>query len=210
MHGARGDLRRGDGVDEQARAVGDIAAGEDVGRGGLVGLAIHLDQAALAFDAVGRVEERKVGSLADGEDDAVGGDVFHLALVERGIEAARGIEHRGAASRCASAVTFRPPSTIARGPRRLCSRMPSSAPSMHFDLVGRHFVAALQADYVDFFVAAQAQRRAGHVVGHLLAASISSASCGRFAGRPNAPRRRPRCRRRSPRCACPAAAASRR
>ena len=49
VHGAGRDLRRGDGVDEQARAVRDIAAGEYIGRGGLVGLAIHLDEAALRF-----------------------------------------------------------------------------------------------------------------------------------------------------------------
>ena len=39
---------------------------------------------------------------------------------------------------------------------------------MHFDFVGRHLLAALQADHVDFLVAADAQGRARHVVGHVL------------------------------------------
>ena len=39
VHRAGGDLRASDGVDEEPRAVRDIAAREDVGRGGLVGLA---------------------------------------------------------------------------------------------------------------------------------------------------------------------------
>ena len=55
VHRPRRDLRRGNGIDEQARAVRDIAAGKHVGRGRLVGLAVHLDEPALGLDAIGRV-----------------------------------------------------------------------------------------------------------------------------------------------------------
>jgi len=41
--------------------VGDVAAGKDVRRGGLIRIAVHLDEAALGFDAVLLVEERQVG-----------------------------------------------------------------------------------------------------------------------------------------------------
>ena len=82
MHGAGGNLCAGDGVDEQPRAVRDIAAGEDVGGGGLVGLAIDFDEAAIALHAVRGVEEREVGGLADGEDHVVGGNVFDHRFVE--------------------------------------------------------------------------------------------------------------------------------
>ena len=53
-------LPRRDGVDEQARTVGDIAAGEDVGRGGLVGFAIDFDESAIGFDSVFFAEEREI------------------------------------------------------------------------------------------------------------------------------------------------------
>ena len=37
-----------------------------------------------------------------------------------------------------------------------------------FDLVGRHLLAAFQADHVDFLVGAEAEGGAGHVVGDVL------------------------------------------
>ena len=48
-----------------------------------------------------------------------------------------------------------------------------------FDLVGGHLVAAFQADHVDFFIAAEAQGGAGHVVGYLLARHVGPAPAER-------------------------------
>ena len=82
MHRPGGDLGRRDRVDEQPRAVGHIAAGEHIGRRGLVGLRVHLDQPALVGHAVFRRQERQVRGLADGEHDGIGLDVHQVALIE--------------------------------------------------------------------------------------------------------------------------------
>ncbi len=64
------------------------------------------------------------------------------------------------------------------GPRRLCRWMPSSSPSWTSISSAGISVAALQADDVDFLVAAHAQGRTGDVVGDLLAASHFLQSLG--------------------------------
>jgi hypothetical protein len=150
-------------------AVRDIAASEHVGRGGLVGFAIHLDEPALRLHAIGRIEERQVGSLADGENNAVGGNVLHVGFVERRIEFPASVEDRRAAHR-AQRRNF--PRFENHFPRAALIVQANAFVGAfdHFDLVGRHLGAALQANHVDFFVAAQAQCRTGHVV-HLMAVS---------------------------------------
>ena len=147
----------------------DIAAGEDIGRRGLVGFGVDLDQAAGGFDAVLGGEEGEVGGLADREDDAVGGDILDVRCVELRAEAAFGIEDGGAlngAESGGSAMLFE------HGVRAAAVVKDDALflAFVDFDVVGGHLRTALQTDHVDFFIAAHPQGGARHVVGHLFAA----------------------------------------
>ena len=97
MHGAGRDLRRGDGVDEQPRPMRDIAAGEHIGRGGLVGLRIDLDQPARRSPRRRpgcRNERSEVWPMAKITVSAAMSSICDL--VEARIEPSVGVENGGA------------------------------------------------------------------------------------------------------------------
>ena len=146
----------------------DIPARENIRRAGLVGLAIHLDQPALRFNAIARTQERKVGGLADGKDDAIRRDIFDHGIVERRIETPGRVKHRGTLHGAQRELAFFGDNRLGSAP--VVQPDPFFAALDDFHLVGGHLLAAFEADHVDFLVAADAQRGACHIVSHLFAA----------------------------------------
>ena len=117
------------------------------------------------LDAVGRIEEREVGGLPDGEDDAVGRDVLDVRSRRSvGLKRPLRIEDRGAAHGAQAGDLAVLAQDLAR-PALIVQVDAFLGAFVDFDLVGGHLLAAFQADHVDFFIAADAQRRARDVVG---------------------------------------------
>ena len=165
---ARGDHRR---------AGDDVAGGEDVGHGRLQRRRVGLERAV----AVGLEAERLgVGAHAGGDDDDVAVERVALALVVLGVEAAVGVEHAGAdldlgALHAAVALeVVDAPAVVQRD---------ALGPGL-FDLevVGRHLLAALEADLVDGR-GAEAARRARRVDGDVAAADHEHLLAGEVDGR---------------------------
>ena len=61
-----------------ARAVDNVTAGENFRTGGVAFLVCFEKSAAVGFQTLGRIDQFVSRSLADGDDDAVGGDTVFL------------------------------------------------------------------------------------------------------------------------------------
>jgi hypothetical protein len=151
------------------------------GRGGLVGLGVHLDQSAIGLHAVSRLQERKIRRLADGEDDGVGGNFFNIFFIEAGIEAPACVEDRSAfdgAQSCHFSIAVHNQSWTAR----VVQHQPFFGSLGHFDLIGRHLLAAFETNDMHFLFAAHSDCGSGDVVGSGFAAVQVAVRRGRSEG----------------------------
>ena len=89
MDGAGGQLAVRHRLDQVARTEGHVAARVDAGGRGGEARRVDPDRPARGeLDPVGRLQERQVGLLADGEDAGVGVERQHVLVVVAGAEAA--------------------------------------------------------------------------------------------------------------------------
>ena len=142
----------GDGVDDGARLAGSldggVAGGKDALQARHLGRQVDVDEAAHRLHRPLGVEEREVGGLPDSQDHLVGTANSRRSSPNIGQKAP---ESSNTEVHCtnSSPVTL-PPLTITRpGPHAGHTSTPSCDGLLDLPRVGRHLVAALQADHAD-------------------------------------------------------------
>ena len=210
-------------TDDQARAKGDVACGEDAGRRGFERVGIDLDRTLpCGLYSVLRLQEREVGGLPDGQNRGIDIQNALRSGLENRIEAVLGVEYRSAVNclePCQLPVLTDKPPGAAR--RMNLQAFVEGLINLFFE--GRHFGTRFQAHHVNF-PRAQTQRGAGdihqllhrHVAFRVREPVREAGICSGVEGlglllaqAPCALRQSPRCLRRSPPRCCRSKSGSR-
>ena len=166
----RGLVARGDRVDHEAGAGVDVAAHEDVGLVGLVGLGVRdgaLSAAELDLAACQQVAP--LDGLADGEDHVLARHERGVRLVVGGREALGLVEDARAALEGDAAHAARLVELDLRGAPAVVDRDAVVLRLLHLEREGRHLVRLLKAPHAHVIRAA-APGHARRVDGHVAAA----------------------------------------